>query len=172
MALIPNFQTLYDDARAFLEGNPVYDFSDFSAGSYLDAFCALGAIEVQALMRWARARFLGAFISTAEGSDLDFVAFDRYEAIREPGESDDAFRARLLVLASNLARATVPALVYYAETVAGVAAATVREDFETGITTISLTLDAGANADTVASAVRAGLLGWRSAGRPVNVEVV
>lgn len=172
MALIPNFQQLYDDARAFLEGNPVYGFADFSAGSYLDAFCALAAIEVQALMRWSRARFLGAFVSTAEGSDLDFVALDRYGLTREPGESDEDFRRRISVYVSNLARATSEALVYYAETIPGVAAAVVVEDFETGISTIQLTLDAGANADTVASAVRSGLSSWRAAGRPVAVEVL
>lgn len=171
MALIPNFQTLYDDARAFLEGNPTYDFVDFSAGSFLDAFCALGAIEVQALMRWARQRFLGAFVSTSEGSDLDFVALDRYGLTRLPGESDEDFRARIALYVSNLARATSEALVYYAESISGVDAATVEENFETGISTIRLTLVAGANADTVASAVRSGLKSWRAAGRPVNVEV-
>lgn len=174
MALIPNFQTLYSDARAFLEGDPTYAFTDFSAGSFLDAFCALAAIEVQALMRWTRARFLGSFVSSAEGDDLDFVVFDRYGLTRLPEElgDDAAFRARVLVFVANLARATRGALTYYAETVEGVASATVVEDFETGIATIRLTLDAGADAETTTALVRAGLDGWRSAGRPVNVEVI
>lgn len=171
MALIPTFQTLYSDAKTFLEGNTTYQFADFSPGSWLDAITALAAIEALAVMRWTQRRFLAAFISTAEGADLDYVVFDRYGITREPGASDEEFRAAVYALIVNLARATPAALVYYAETIAGVASAVVEEDFETGIVTIVITLDAGADGDTTRAAVSAGLSAWRAAGRRVNVEV-
>lgn len=172
MALLPTFQSLYDDAKAYLVGNPTYEFADFSAGSWLDALTALGAIEALAVMRWAQRRFLSAFISTAEEEELDFLILDRYGLPRLPGESDADYRARAYLYVLNLARATPAALVYYAESVAGVASAVVSEDFETGIPTISITPEVGGNADLIRSAVFSGLSGWRAAGRPVNVEVL
>lgn len=171
MATIPRFQELYDEGQATLEADPTYQFLDFTPGSWLDAFCAVAAAEAQAVIRWSSRRFLACFVSSAEKSDLDFLAFDRYRLVRVTDESDADFRARIYGWVDNLARATPAALKYYAEGVEGVAAAAVSEDLTAGITTIEIVIVDGAVSSTVIEAVKDGLSAVRAAGRFVNVEL-
>lgn len=164
MPTIPTFQDLYDEGESELVANPDHQFNDFSAGSWLDAFTGVAATEAKAVLRWMVKRFLTAFVSTAEGSDLDFIIRDRYGLEREVDETDADFRARALNWILNLSRATVPALRFYAESDADVTSAEVLEDFGAGIVTISLTIVSGAVVADVLARLNAGATAWRAAG--------
>ena len=169
MPTLPTFQDLYDTGRAELEGDPVYQFLDWTAGSWGDAFTMIVAACAQTVLRYTNARFLTAFISTATGADLDYLALDRYGVARNPGESDEDYRTRILLEVQNLARATVPALLAFALADADVIGATVTEDLEHGITTITVTLASGAVSATVLDRLRAELPSWKAAGTTVAI---
>lgn len=169
---LPRFKDLYNAARDLLDADPDYQFNDFSAGSWLDSFAAVVAAECAAVARYARRRFLSAFIASAEGAELDYLVYDRYRMTRKSGESDAELIERVYREVDNLAKATPAALRVYAEGIEGVSSALVSEDLLTGITTIALSLEAGAVEATVIADVQAGLDGVRAAGRWVNVEAV
>lgn len=171
MATFPTFQDFFDAARAEIEGDTEHQFKDFGVGSWLNAFAGVVAITGQGVMRFVTRRFLDAFVDTAEGAALDYKIFDLIKLERLPGQTDAEYKSSAALFIQNLARASPPALYYYATATDGVDEALVVEDFSTGYTTIQVTLDDDADEDETLTAIRAGLSAWRASGSVVNVEL-
>lgn len=174
---LPNFQQLYDEAQDAVTSDPALVYDDFTPGSWLDSFAAVAAMSGLSIVRWINREARRFFRSTASGTDLDDAVADIIGTAltREPGESDDAFNARVDdYLARGLGRATPDALDYLLNSgiVTGLASGTVEEDFSTGQTTLSITLEDGAVEADVRAALAAVLPAWRKLNGYVVVEVV
>lgn len=170
MPVMPTFQDIYDECRSEIEGDSVYQFLDWSPGSWGDTFTMLASVGAQTVLRYLNAKFLTAFVSTAKGSDLDYLALDRYGLVRQPGETDEEFRLRIQQHIDNLSRATVSALLAFALADVEVVGATVTEDLASGIVTITVTFDDGVVSADALARLRTDVLYWRAAG--VTVAIV
>lgn len=174
MPSLPTLSDLAEEFKSTLDADPDYAFIDYSPGSTLRAFTGVAAAAGQAILRDTLARFAALFFRTAQGSDLDALALDRYGAAgaRLPSEETEAYRTRLLAFAPSLRRGTPAALVVYGATLANVADVAVTEDLQAGLVTLTITAVDGADKAALATAARAGLSGWRAVSVPVNVVVL
>lgn len=172
MAILPTILELYDEYKSRLESDPDHTGKDWSAGSWLDAFGSVAAVAGQSIMRWSTRRFLTAFVTTAEGSALDFVGEDRYGLSREAGETADEYRTRILEYVANLARATVPALEGWARTLDGVEGVSLDETVVEGnvLVTITLELDGTETEADVLQQFADEKDDWRAYGITTNSE--
>lgn len=170
---LPTLSDLSEEFKSTLDADPDYAFIDYSPGSTLRAISGVAAAAGQSILRDTLGRFSALFFRTAQGTDLDALALDRYgtDAARLPGEETEAYRARMLAFAPSLRRGTPDALLVYGATLANVADVAVTEDLQAGLVTLTLTAVDGADKAALATAARAGLSGWRALSVPVNVVV-
>jgi len=175
MPELPTHDELYDEAKASVQGDDTTKLNDFSAGSMLDAVAGTAATVARGVIRWIARQMRRAFISTAPEGQLEFVAVDMFgpQLARKDGESFKDYRDRVIAYRDNaLARGTPPALRWHAESIDGVDGAVVDEDFESGITTVTVFYDADVtDPDTVESEFFGPLDEWRAVAGPVNLEV-
>jgi uncharacterized phage protein gp47/JayE len=75
------FDELYDAGKTELQSRAA-QYSDFSPGSVADALVGVGAVLADENTRVIVGRFRGMFLDTAEGQDLDDLAWDRYRMLR------------------------------------------------------------------------------------------
>lgn len=170
---LPTFQELYDEGKAQITGAVEHVATDFSAGSMLDAFTGVGAALGRAVIRRIGRHVQSMFVATATGDDLTYLVRDRYGLERKPGETDDELKARVSAYLKSLARGTVPALRYWILNYDGRASAlTVREDFSSGATTLTITAKPGVVPADLQVELRADLIAWRNPSSIVNVNVI
>jgi len=171
---IPNFQDLYDHFQNEVEGDGDTDLTAFGPGTLLDDFGAVAASMGQRIVRTIGRQAAKAFIATSYGSDLDYVATDRYgeKMARKSGESDAAYKARIFEWLEHHGASTPEALEFYAnELVDGVKSAEITGEIQGGWGTLKVETESGATPQTVKSAILEDLTWWRPINVHVNVEV-
>lgn len=171
--IIPTILELYDEYKAALEAKPEHQSKDWSAGSWLDAFGSVAAVAAQGIMRFAGREFLKTFVTTTTGSDLEYVARDRYGLEKLPGETDEEFVDRIIAWVTNSARATLPALTGWILSIDGVGTVALAEDLVEGeiIVTATITLDGTEDEVDVVADFVAAKDDWRAFGITLNLEV-
>lgn len=162
--------------KSAVVADPSTNLTDFTPGSVLDVFAGTVATAARAIHRWMGRLASTAFVSTSDDGDLDFVINDRVELPREPGESDEDYRARYYDYILSLGRGTLPAWAYFILfEVEGVNTLTytLEEDIETGVVTMTLQPLAAYTETQIFDNATAKLPLWRVLGGPaVNVETI
>lgn len=169
---LPNFQQLYDEGKAQIEGNPEHQATDFSDGSNLDAYAGTAAAIGRGVVRLIAREVKGYFVSSSTGEKLQRVARDRYGLEQQDGESDDAFKLRIADYLDSLARGTAPALRHFVLEHDGRAdGLELTEHISSGVTTLNVTPAADVDPATLQDELRAELDEWRLPSALVNINV-
>ena len=176
MPTLPSEQDLYDEMETAVVSDPDTNLTDFSAGSALDVMAGTVATCARSIHRWMLRLTRTAFVSTADGGDLDFVISDRVDLPRITGESDDSYRARYYAYIQALGRGTRSAWSYFLENeVEGVNTSTykIEEDLDGGVVTLTIQPLSGYTEAQIRANALALLDYWRILGGPaVAVETV
>jgi len=169
---MPSEQELYNEMQSAVTADASTSLTDFSPGSGLDIMAGTVATVARAIHRWMMRLTRTAFVSTAEGGELDFVVADRVDLARLSGESDDDYRVRYYSYIQALGRGTRPAWVYFLDNVVeGVETYTIEEDIGSGIVTLTIRPASGYTEAGIQAAALAALSTWRVLGGPaVNIE--
>lgn len=174
MPTIPTEQELYDEMKAAVSGDPDTNLTDYSPGSVLDVMSGTVATAARSIMRWILRSTRVAFVSTAEGDDLEYVILDRIDLAKDAGESDEEYRARYYGYIEALGRGTEVAWRYFIENIVeGVDSLTyeLEEDLDTGIVTITIAPLDGYTESGIKAEADNEKVDWRVYGGPaVNVE--